>query len=93
MAGVHVEFTEFWDAYGLKRDRMSADRVWRRMSQKDRRAALAGISAYRETCRTSGIAMAYPAKYLSHRRWEDVADAAVQEPASPPKAPRKMETW
>ena len=71
MAGVHVEFTEFWDAYGLKRDRMSADRVWRRMSQKDRRAALAGISAYRETC----------------------PDAAVQEPASPPKAPRKMETW
>ena len=93
MAGVHVEFTEFWDAYDLKRDRISAERVWSRMSQKMRRAAMAGIRAYRETCLASGIAMAYPAKYLSHRRWEDVAAPAVQEPASPPKAPRKMETW
>ena len=64
---------QFWNAYGLKRDRYAAERVWKRMSDKTRRAAFAGIAAYREACERQGIAMMYGQGYLSHRRWEDEA--------------------
>lgn len=67
------DFKAFWDAYGLKRDRMTAERVWQRLTAKERRAAVAGIPAYRESCRLQGIAMMYGQGYLSHRRWEDDA--------------------
>ena len=73
-------FKAFWDAYGRKFDRVAAEGVWRRMSQKDRRAAMDGIGRYREACMCSGVAMAYPTKYLSHRRWED--EPPVQESGS-----------
>ena len=66
-------FGDFWDAYGLKRDRIAAERVWNRLSAGDRTAAVAGIPAYREDCRRRGIAMMYGQGYLSHRRWEDEA--------------------
>lgn len=82
-------FREFWDAYGLKRDRVGAEAVWRRMSKRDRRAAVAGIAAYRDGCRRSGVAMAHASRYLSHRRWEDEYDAA--EDAAPRQG--AMEEW
>lgn len=99
--GNHVPagFCDFWEAYGLKRDRCSAEPVWKRMSQKDRRAAMAGIASYRETCRREGVAMVYPAKYLVHRRWEDEPSAVSEScNAGMPDAPAgdvlaDMESW
>ena len=73
------DFKAFWDAYALKRDRMAAERVWDRLSARDRRAAVAGIPAYRESCLRQGIAMMYGQGYLSHRRWEDEAEEPVIE--------------
>ena len=64
-------FKAFWDAYGLKREKAAAEAVWNRLSAKDRRAAMAGIKAYREDCQRRGVAMKYAQGYLSHRRWED----------------------
>lgn len=68
------DFKAFWDAYGLKRDRIAAERAWNRLSASDRRAAVAGIGAYREDCRRRGVSMMYGQGYLSHRRWEDEPD-------------------
>jgi hypothetical protein len=65
------DFQGFWDAYGLKRDRIMAERAWRRLSAKDKKAAMAGIPAYREDCLQRGISMMYAQGYLNHRRWED----------------------
>ena len=70
------DFKEFWDAYGLKRDRIDAERAWNRLSASDRRAAVAGIGRYREQCRRSGVSMMYGHGYLNHRRWEDEQDAS-----------------
>ena len=65
------DFQQFWDAYGLKRDRVAAERAWRKLSKSDRRAALAGISHYRDDCEARGIQRMYAQGYLNHRRWED----------------------
>ena len=66
-----ITFDDFWTAYALKRDRVRAERAWNRLPAKDRRAAYAGIDAYREQCQQSGIHMMYAQGYLNNRRWED----------------------
>ena len=71
---IDQEFQQFWDAYGLKRDRVAAERAWRKLSKGDRRAALAGIARYRDDCESRGIQRMYAQGYLNHRRWEDEGD-------------------
>ena len=89
------DFQTFWDQYGLKRDRIAAERTWNRLSARDRRAAVGGIAVYREECQRRGISMMYGQGYLSHRRWEDeptepvptsdaVASVSVQSPKVKP---------
>jgi len=65
------EFQKFWDTYGLKRDRVAAERAWRKLSKGDRRAAIDGIARYRDDCEARGIQRMYAQGYLNHRRWED----------------------
>ncbi len=65
------DFDTFWNAYALKRDKMAAERAWKRLSAKDQRAALDGIGAYRTACQRDGIRMCYPQGYLNGHRWED----------------------
>lgn len=64
-------FEEFWNAYGLKRDRIAAERAWNKLNAKDKRAAIAGIAAYNVDCEQRGISRMYGQGYLNHRRWED----------------------
>ncbi len=92
-------FSEFWDAYGLKRDRMAAEKAFLRLSTKDRLAAFNGIAAYRADCQQRGIAMMYAQGYINHRRWEDEAPpgspyvATPSQPSPTPGESPKMEIW
>lgn len=98
-----ISFQTFWDAYGLKRDRIAAERAWKRMSSKDRQKAFAGIVSYREECQRRGISMMYPQGYLNHRRWEDdvtPAEHGLNEntsgnvmPGTAEASLEDMETW
>ena len=64
-------FEEFWNAYGLKRDRIAAERAWNKLNTRDKRAAIAGIAVYNADCEQRGISRMYGQGYLNHRRWED----------------------
>lgn len=64
-------FQDFWDAYGYRRDRLRAERAWNRLSAADKKAAVAGIAAYKEDCERRGISLMYGQGYLNCRRWED----------------------
>lgn len=64
-------FNEFWDAYGLKRNKLKAEPAWNRLTAQEKRAAIAGIPAYRAACQQQGIAMMYPQNYIRDHRWED----------------------
>ena len=91
-----IAFDEFWKTYPLRKGKESAVNVWRRLSGKDRRAAIAGISAYVGDCCATGVAMAYPAKYLTGRRWEDerTADMRVAPIVAPACDEQEgMEEW
>lgn len=96
-----VSFKAFWDAYAYKRDRMAAERVWNRLPDKDKRAALRGITPYRDECQRTGVPMMYGVNYLRHRRWEDEISSPsvaaekvqVQECSSSMPLMDDMETW
>lgn len=64
-------FEQFWNLYGIKRDKIAAERAWKRLAAKDRRAAVDGIKSYRQDCTDHNRMMMYPQGYLNHRRWED----------------------
>lgn len=95
-----ITFQKFWDAYALKRDRVAAERTWKKLSEADRRAAFDGIASYRDDCQRRGIHRMYAQGYLNHRRWEDETEPAVctvlpsqskQDSDSTP--PLRMEEW
>ena len=90
-----IAFEEFWKAYPLRKGKETAINVWRRLSCKDRRAAIGGIASYAGECRATGVAMAYPANYLKGRRWEDEpAPDATAKPAAPAVAAQeRMDEW
>ena len=98
-----VKFQTFHDAYGMaygaKIDRIAAERVWKRMTDKDKRAAIAGIMPYRDYCRSKGIDMKWPSGYLSLHRWEIevVEESGTKKELSPTLPPSDalsdMDTW
>jgi len=68
-------FDEFWRAYPLKKDRIAAERAWKRLNAADRKEALAGIAPYAAECTRRGVHLMYGQGYLNRRRWEDEPDA------------------
>lgn len=91
MERTEIKFQQFHDAYGeaygAKIDRIAAERAWKRLSDKDKRAAIAGITAYRDYCQSKGIAMKYPSGYLNLHRWEiEVVKPAVKKTEHPTTA-------
>ena len=72
-------FQQFWDAYGLKRDRIAAERAWSRLTAKDKRMAIRAIDDYAADCARRGISRMYAQGYLSHRRFEDDFTAPDKE--------------
>ena len=89
------QFRTFWEAYGMKYDRVGAERAWRRLSADDRIAACEGVIAYRERCRVGGVRAMYPQGYLTHRRWEDEQPSpALPSPVTLTASDfEDMETW
>ena len=77
-----ITFSQFWDAYGLKRDKIAAERAWKRLGKRDQRAAFDGIKAYKEDCANHNRMMMYAQGYLNHRRWEDETEEPVAKTAT-----------
>lgn len=68
------EFDQFYKAYPIHRGKEDAEKAWRRLSAKDRRAARDGIARYCAICQQQGVSYKYPQGYLNGRRWEDEAE-------------------
>jgi hypothetical protein len=91
------EFKDFWEAYPLHKAKQEAERAWGRLSVSDRKAALAALPSYRESCQRTGVAYKYPQGWLNGRRWEDEyedAPAPKEESHEPSDIqPLSMEIW
>lgn len=68
------DFMEFYNAYGYARSKYKAYLSWKKLSKKDKKAAIDAIPAYKEDCKANDREMKYPSTYLNQRTWEDDFD-------------------
>ena len=69
---VAVSFDDFWEAYGLKRNRNRCEPLWKKMGTADRTKALHGLSAYTRHLQLNlWKNRADPDTYLRRRYWEN----------------------
>lgn len=80
-AGQDDGFDVFWSAYQKKASRPNAETAWRRLSKKDRKAAMDRVPAY--VAATPDKAFRMNAQgWLNQRRWED--EIITKKPAGLP---------
>ena len=65
------DFLEFYNAYGYAKSKSKAYQSWKKLSKKDKKAAIDAIPAYKEDCKANDREMKYPSTYLNQRTWED----------------------
>jgi len=81
-------FTEFWQLYPTKRDKVKAQKAFNKLSEKDQREAIEGVK--REIAHRQKMAIAkewmpnwsYAQGWINGRRWED----EYTEPGDTPAA-------
>lgn len=61
----------FYKLYPLKKGKPCAERAWKKLSHRDRQAAIDKLPAYIDDCVTNKRSFKYPATYLNQRTWED----------------------
>lgn len=67
-----LSFDRFWNLYALKQKRTVAEKLWSKLSKKDKLAALKTIRLYNNwLTRQNGIAKQLPDTYLRQKRWLD----------------------
>lgn len=64
-------FDLFWESYGYKRDKKTAQMRWSKLKDAERKAAIAAIPDYKRDCQEHNRDMRYPSVYLNKRTWED----------------------
>jgi len=63
-------FAEFWEAYGKKKDKFKAEKIYNKLSEQDRGKIKSTIDAYIQS--TPDIQFRkFPCTYLNSRSWED----------------------
>ncbi len=68
---VDLSFDRFWAEYGNKVGKKTmTQNAWKKLSQKDKVAALLYIGKLRDKKRLDGTQMPYPSTYLNQKYWE-----------------------
>jgi hypothetical protein len=69
---IDLSFNGFWNAYTYKvGNKPKAEKLWDKLSENDKYAALTKIPEYNRYIARTGVAKIYPEGYLSQRRWEN----------------------
>lgn len=66
-----LSFERFWEEYGYKKDKISAEKYWKKMPDNEKAKAISGIKRYRYDCKRSQRDMVYPIRYLRNMRYMD----------------------
>lgn len=68
-------FKDWWDLYDYKLDKRRCERLWAKMSQKEKEAAMGHTERYVATTHTDGTfpSRRHPGTYLHNANWNDDA--------------------
>jgi len=62
---------DFWPAYPVQKDRLRAERAWKRLTAKQRRQAFEALPAYIADCQRTGTYFQYAQGWLNGHRFMD----------------------
>lgn len=65
-----VSFETFWQAYGNKKSKPTAEKAWNKLTPEQQHSALDAIPAFKASI-PDWHSLPYPASYLNQHRWED----------------------
>jgi len=76
-------FDDWWTAYAYKLDRAKCEKMWAKMTQKDRELAMSHTERYSASTYTDGRypSRRHPSTYLFNRNWNDEALIIAPSPA------------
>lgn len=85
---------DFWPLYPVQKDRLRAERAWKRLTAEQRIQALEALPAYIADCQRTGTYYQYAQGWLNGHRFMDYVTedtAAAQNPAGTggPQSPRE----
>lgn len=66
-----LSFDRFWNTYAKKQKKIVTEKLWKKLSDQNRLAAINGIKKYKTICRMNNHGQALPDTYLSQQRWLD----------------------
>lgn len=69
-AEVYPTFDDFWELYDYKKGRHNAERVWKKLKQKDKEACISAVPSYTRSTPDKQYRK-HPATYLNGKGWED----------------------
>jgi hypothetical protein len=66
---IELTFDLFWDSYNYKVDKFEAQKVWDKLSRKEKLESFEYIKKYKTQCASSGVAIKYAKTYLRQKPW------------------------
>jgi len=66
-----LSFERFWNLYAKKQKKIVTEKLWKKLTDQNRLAAINGIKKYKTICRMNNHGQALPDTYLSQQRWLD----------------------
>lgn len=71
-AAFEVSFDMFWQRFGLKRNKLQAEKLWEKLRKTEQVEAWHRIAAYDKYCKKNGhwYQRMYPDTWLRNRQWE-----------------------
>ena len=84
-------FDDFWSLYDYKLDRKRCERLWAKMTQKEREAAMSHTERYTQSTYTDGTfpSRRHPGTYLQNGNWND--EALIKPVGKPTQLARAVE--
>lgn len=66
-----LSFERFWEEYGYKKDKISAEAHWRKMPDDEKAKAISAIKRYKYDCKKYNRDMIYAVRYFKNMRYMD----------------------
>lgn len=67
-----LSFDRFWNVYAMKQKKTVAEKLWNKLSKRDKIAAMKAIRPYNNwLARSNGIAKQLPDTFIRQKRWLD----------------------
>lgn len=88
-----ITFEDFYKLYPVKKSRVTAERAWAKLSEKEKEKAKEILPIYIADCAEHKRQPKYPATYLNQKTWEDDFSDSYEEEVNEEIPEERLEGW